>query len=203
MAKRLEAHYPVLFRGPAGTCAHEFILDIRWAGRHPLLKRSFASCTAAGSVLFPCCGGRGLLLQGRCGRQTPPARGRRCGRRQRCIGAQALSLACPGGRQAARLGQEVEARRPTLGSRPPRPAPRPLTEATGVEAEDIAKRLMDFGFHAPTMSWPVAGGLGGRAGGGPGHGSPGTPAFPFSCCGVQSSCPQGGARGISRREERC
>ena len=30
MAKRLEQHYPVLFRGPAGTCAHEFILDIRW-----------------------------------------------------------------------------------------------------------------------------------------------------------------------------
>jgi glycine dehydrogenase len=29
----------------------------------------------------------------------------------------------------------------------------------GVEAEDIAKRLMDFGFHAPTMSWPVAGTL--------------------------------------------
>lgn len=29
MAKRLESHYPVLFRGPAGTCAHEFILDIR------------------------------------------------------------------------------------------------------------------------------------------------------------------------------
>ena len=25
--------------------------------------------------------------------------------------------------------------------------------------EDIAKRLMDFGFHAPTMSWPVAGTL--------------------------------------------
>ena len=30
MAKRLEQHYPVLFRGAAGTCAHEFILDIRW-----------------------------------------------------------------------------------------------------------------------------------------------------------------------------
>lgn len=29
----------------------------------------------------------------------------------------------------------------------------------GVEVEDIAKRLMDFGFHAPTMSWPVAGTL--------------------------------------------
>merc|ERR1711962_14080 len=29
----------------------------------------------------------------------------------------------------------------------------------GVEAVDIAKRLMDFGFHAPTMSWPVAGAL--------------------------------------------
>jgi glycine dehydrogenase len=30
---------------------------------------------------------------------------------------------------------------------------------TGVEVEDIAKRLMDFGFHAPTMSWPVPGTL--------------------------------------------
>ena len=29
----------------------------------------------------------------------------------------------------------------------------------GVEVEDIAKRLMDYGFHAPTMSWPVAGTL--------------------------------------------
>ena len=29
----------------------------------------------------------------------------------------------------------------------------------GVEVEDVAKRLMDFGFHAPTMSWPVAGTL--------------------------------------------
>ena len=29
----------------------------------------------------------------------------------------------------------------------------------GVGVEDIAKRLQDFGFHAPTMSWPVAGTL--------------------------------------------
>jgi glycine dehydrogenase len=29
----------------------------------------------------------------------------------------------------------------------------------GIEVEDIAKRLMDYGFHAPTMSWPVAGTL--------------------------------------------
>jgi glycine dehydrogenase len=29
----------------------------------------------------------------------------------------------------------------------------------GIEAEDFAKRLMDFGFHAPTMSWPVVGSL--------------------------------------------
>lgn len=64
MAKRLEKHYPVLFRGPAGTCAHEFILDVR-----------------------------------------------------------------------------------------------PITDATGIEAEDIAKRLIDYGYHAPTMSWPVAGTL--------------------------------------------
>jgi glycine dehydrogenase len=36
---------------------------------------------------------------------------------------------------------------------------RPITQATDVTAEDIAKRLIDFGFHAPTMSFPVAGTL--------------------------------------------
>ncbi|MBC7591016.1 MAG: aminomethyl-transferring glycine dehydrogenase, partial [Salinibacterium sp.] len=36
---------------------------------------------------------------------------------------------------------------------------RPLTEATGVTVDDVAKRLIDFGFHAPTMSFPVAGTL--------------------------------------------
>jgi glycine dehydrogenase len=36
---------------------------------------------------------------------------------------------------------------------------RPLTKATGVTAEDVAKRLMDYGFHAPTLSFPVAGTL--------------------------------------------
>lgn len=29
----------------------------------------------------------------------------------------------------------------------------------GITEEDIAKRLIDYGFHAPTMSWPVVGGL--------------------------------------------
>src|SRR5690606_13914285 len=62
MAKRLEQHYPVLYRGANGTCAHEFILDLR-----------------------------------------------------------------------------------------------PLKASAGVEGEDVAKRLMDYGFHAPTMSFPVAG----------------------------------------------
>ncbi|CAG9463375.1 unnamed protein product [Pedinophyceae sp. YPF-701] len=36
---------------------------------------------------------------------------------------------------------------------------RPFEESTGVGAEDIAKRLIDYGFHAPTMSWPVPGTL--------------------------------------------
>ena len=36
---------------------------------------------------------------------------------------------------------------------------RPLTAQCGVSVDDIAKRLMDFGFHAPTMSFPVAGTL--------------------------------------------
>ena len=37
--------------------------------------------------------------------------------------------------------------------------PRALKEKTGVSAEDIAKRLVDFGFHAPTLSFPVSGTL--------------------------------------------
>ncbi|WP_243064282.1 aminomethyl-transferring glycine dehydrogenase [Humibacter sp. RRB41] len=36
---------------------------------------------------------------------------------------------------------------------------RPLTDATGVTVDDVAKRLIDYGFHAPTMSFPVAGTL--------------------------------------------
>ncbi|WP_281647433.1 aminomethyl-transferring glycine dehydrogenase [Parendozoicomonas sp. Alg238-R29] len=36
---------------------------------------------------------------------------------------------------------------------------RPLKEESGISEEDIAKRLMDYGFHAPTMSFPVAGTL--------------------------------------------
>jgi len=64
MAKKLEQHYPVLFRGKNGFCAHEFILDCR----------------------------------------------------------------------------EFE-------------------RSANVKVEDIAKRLMDYGFHAPTMSWPVPGTL--------------------------------------------
>lgn len=34
---------------------------------------------------------------------------------------------------------------------------RPFKAQAGVEVDDVAKRLMDYGFHAPTMSWPVAG----------------------------------------------
>ncbi len=62
MAKRLEAYYPVLFKGSAGTVAHECVIDLR-----------------------------------------------------------------------------------------------PMKKAAGIEVEDAAKRLMDFGFHAPTVSWPVGG----------------------------------------------
>jgi glycine dehydrogenase len=36
---------------------------------------------------------------------------------------------------------------------------RPIKEASGVSEEDVAKRLIDYGFHAPTMSFPVAGTL--------------------------------------------
>jgi glycine dehydrogenase len=64
MAKRLEDHYPVVYRGRQGRCAHEFIVDCR-----------------------------------------------------------------------------------------------AFEDSAGVKVEDIAKRLMDYGYHAPTMSWPVAGTL--------------------------------------------
>ena len=36
---------------------------------------------------------------------------------------------------------------------------RPIKSKVGVEVEDVAKRLIDYSFHAPTMSWPVAGTL--------------------------------------------
>lgn len=36
---------------------------------------------------------------------------------------------------------------------------RPMQKESGVTVEDVAKRLIDYGFHAPTMSWPVAGTL--------------------------------------------
>jgi glycine dehydrogenase len=36
---------------------------------------------------------------------------------------------------------------------------RPITKRTGVTVDDVAKRLVDYGFHAPTMSFPVAGTL--------------------------------------------
>jgi len=64
MAKRLENHYPVMFLGINGRCAHEFIIDVR-----------------------------------------------------------------------------------------------PYEKSAGIKTDDIAKRLMDYGFHAPTMSWPVPGTL--------------------------------------------
>jgi len=64
MSKKLEGHYSVLFKGPNGRCAHEYILDVR-----------------------------------------------------------------------------------------------PFEKSAGIKPDDIAKRLMDYGFHAPTMSWPVPGTL--------------------------------------------
>jgi glycine dehydrogenase len=64
MAKRLEPHYPILFKGKNGQVAHEFVMDVRQ-----------------------------------------------------------------------------------------------FEQSSGVKVDDIAKRLMDYGFHAPTMSWPVPGTL--------------------------------------------
>ena len=36
---------------------------------------------------------------------------------------------------------------------------RPIKDSSGISVDDVAKRLIDFGFHAPTMSFPVAGTL--------------------------------------------
>src|SRR5438132_6526978 len=36
---------------------------------------------------------------------------------------------------------------------------RPLNQTSGIDETDVAKRLMDYGFHAPTVSFPVAGTL--------------------------------------------
>jgi glycine dehydrogenase len=36
---------------------------------------------------------------------------------------------------------------------------RPFDQSAGIKIDDIAKRLIDYGFHAPTMSWPVPGTL--------------------------------------------
>ena len=36
---------------------------------------------------------------------------------------------------------------------------RDVKESAGISVDDVAKRLIDYGFHAPTMSWPVAGTL--------------------------------------------
>jgi glycine dehydrogenase len=36
---------------------------------------------------------------------------------------------------------------------------RPLKKSAGIEVDDVAKRLMDYGFHSPTMSFPVPGTL--------------------------------------------
>jgi glycine dehydrogenase len=50
-------------------------------------------------------------------------------------------------------------RRATASSPTSASSTAPLKASAGVEVEDIAKRLMDYGFHAPTMSFPVAGTL--------------------------------------------
>ena len=64
--------------------------------------------------------------------------------------AKRLDAALPGAVQ----GQER-----ARGARVHRRSSRGVKQASGVEVEDIAKRLMDYGFHAPTVSFPVAGTL--------------------------------------------
>ena len=67
-------------------------------------------------------------------------------------------------RPAARAlpGALLRPRRPRRARVHPRPA-RASPGDTGVTVDDVAKRLIDYGFHAPTMSFPVAGHAHGRA----------------------------------------
>ena len=82
------------------------------------------------------------------GRQRP-AQGHPGGPAQRQLHRQAAGAALP---DALHRPQ-----RPGGARVHPRPAP--ARNATGISAEDVAKRLIDFGFHAPTLSFPVAGTL--------------------------------------------
>jgi hypothetical protein len=62
---------------------------------------------------------------------------------------------------------------------------RPFKAASGgaLGEEDVAKRLMDFGFHSPTMSWPVAVGGGGEEAASTGSGARPPPPPPLCCRG--------------------
>ena len=64
--------------------------------------------------------------------------------------ARRLSSALPGAVHGAATASSPTSASSTCGRSP---------QATGVSVEDVAKRLIDFGFHAPTMSFPVAGTL--------------------------------------------
>lgn len=97
----VQNHYPVLFRGVNGTCAHEFIIDLRKFKvidaykYYDLFRQSDVA-----------------LIRG--------------------------------------IVKEVAHRYVGLSV---------WQDTAGIEAEDVAKRLMDYGYHAPTMSWPVSGTL--------------------------------------------
>jgi glycine dehydrogenase len=65
----------------------------------------------------------------------------------------------PGGRLRHPLQRRHRRRQGRRRGARVHPRPAPLKETTGVGAEDVAKRLIDYGFHAPTLSFPVAGTL--------------------------------------------
>ncbi len=134
--------------GPVGVRAHL----APYLPNHPLDAEA-GPATGVGPVSGAPYGSAGILpiswayvrLMGG-GRAAPCHRGGRAeGQLRRCPAARALPGALPGQRRAGR----------------PRvhPRPAPLTKDTGVSVDDVAKRLIDYGFHAPTMSFPVAGTL--------------------------------------------
>jgi hypothetical protein len=152
MAKRLEQHYPVLYRG---ECAeHEQSSCCEWGGvwREGDWSSTAPCCTAVSAGHELSCWGDAEMYP-----FTSPC----C-----CIRKDTHTTY---DRHTTLTKQPF-----SLSSLPP-PLPlpfkgprgtcahefildtRPLEDSAGVKAEDIAKRLMDYGFHAPTMSWPVPG----------------------------------------------
>src|SRR5206468_731267 len=90
------------------------------------------------------------------GRPLPSRRFRR-----RCLSPQpAQDVLHPARRGRTRDGADLRGGAPrAVPASSPRDPRRRLKASANIDVDDVAKRLIDFGFHAPTMSWPVAGTL--------------------------------------------